>query len=1094
MSKTSFIIVAFAMMALLFVPLKSNASTPYIFQDPTLSRSEIAFEWGGNIWEVARSGGAARRLVTGFDLEGAPFFSPDGSMLAFTGNYNGNLDVYVVPSAGGEPRRLTFHPGADVAVGWTRDGKNVLFCSGRASYADENMLYTIPASGGFPKALPLGMAESGSYSPDGTHLAYVATSQWEPQWQHYRGGQTTGVWIANLADSSVVKIPRPNSNDRNPMWVGDTIYFLSDRAGPATLYAYDTSSQRVREVVRNNGGFDVLSANEGPGGIVYAQLGSLHLYDTSTGAEHAVSVTMSADMPQLASHWMKVGTEIENANISPTGVRAVFEAHGDIFTVPAQHGDIRNITQTPGSADRDPAWSPDGRWIAYFSDRSGEYALHVQDQRGLRPARVIALADPSFYYTPVWSPDSKKIAYTDKHLNLWYVDLEHSVPVRIAHAPYETFGAVSFNAQWSPDSRYVAYNAQLTNFLNAVFVYSLENARSTQVTDGMSDSRNPAFDRSGKYLYFLASTNTGLTANGLDMTSDQHPTSSDLYAAVLQSDAASPNKPESGDEPEAEQPAPSPAPAASAHPQVKDRIVRIDFEGLQQRIIALPVPAANYIGLNTGAAGDVYLLGAPLTTVDAEQPPLSVVKFDIRSRRVQMLAQGVANFALSFDGKRMLLQQGRHWSIAGSDAPPKPGEGLLATDEMELRSVPRDEWAQMYRETWRIERDFFYDKTYGGLNLAQAERRFAAFLPGLGSRDDLTFLTHQMLSYLSTGHMWVRGGTEPEMEHVNVGLLGADYAVENGRYRVAEIYNGENWNPQLQAPLTQPGVGVHVGDYLIAVNGHQLHATDNVYQAFEETAGKQTTITVAASADGAAARETTVTPLPSEHALRNLAWIEHNRREVDRLSGGKLGYVYLPDTQYGGFTNFNRYFFAQVNKQGIILDERFNHGGQVADYIIDMLGRKPMSMLVARDGKTTIDPPLAIYGPKVMIINQYAGSGGDAMPWYFRKAHIGPLVGVTTWGGLVGIGGYPRLMDGGTVMAPRIAIGGLHGQWEVEGHGIAPDIEVWQDPQLTRLGRDPQLETAVDTAMRMLREHPVPTFVAPPYPNHHEQLPPARRF
>lgn len=1089
MGKT-FVFIA-ALVALLISPIASRAQTPYIFQDPTLSRTQIAFEWGGDIWTVARSGGQAHRLVTGYDLEGAPYFSPDGSFIAFTGNYNGNLDVYVVPSSGGEPRRLTFHPGADVAVGWTPNGRDVLFRSGRASYADENMLYTVPVNGGFPKALPLAMAEEGSYSPDATHIAYVPTAQWEPQWQHYRGGQTTPVWIANLTDSSVVKIPRPNSNDRNPMWIGSNVYFLSDRDGPATLYEYNTQTHGVRQLVRN-GGFDILSANAGPGGIVYAQLGSLHVYDLSSG-DHAVPVTIAADMPQVRPHWMKVGTQIQNANISPGGVRAVFEAHGDIFTVPAEHGDIRNLTQTPGIADRDPAWSPDGRWIAYFSDRSGEYALYVKDQRGLQPARVIQLPSPSYFYTPVWSPDSKKIAYADKHGNLYYVDLAHPTPVHIARAPFETFGAAGFSVSWSPDSRWIAYNNQLQNYLNAIFVYSLDDRRSTQITDGMSDSRQPAFDKDGKYLYFLASTNTGLNSNGLDMESNQRPTSSDLYAAVLQDTTVTPLKPQTGDEPVSDEPEPSPSasPKSAAHEKPASHDVKIDFNGMLQRIVALPVPNANYVGLAAGKAGEVFLLQAPLTTVSPQQPPMSVVKFDMKSRKAMPFAQGIGGggFAISFNGSKILLDEGHTWSIVSTEAPPKPGEGALDTNSMELLSVPREEWAQMYRETWRIERDFFYDKHYGGLNLPQTEKRFAEFLPGLGSRDDLTFLTKQMLSYLSTGHMWVRGGTEPDMPRVNTGLLGADYTIANGRYRFEHIYNGENWNPQLMAPLTQPGEEVHTGEYLLAVNGRPLHAGDNLYQAFEETAGKQTIISVAANPEGKDEREVTVTPVSNEYALRNYAWIENNRREVDRLSGGKLGYVYLPDTGYGGFTNFNRYFFSQVDKQGVILDERFNHGGQVADYIIDILSRRPMSMLVPRDGQISLDPPLAIYGPKVMIINQYAGSGGDAMPWYFRKANIGPLVGVRTWGGLVGIGGYPSLMDGGSVMAPRIAIAGLHGHWEVEGHGIPPDIEVWQDPRLMREGHDPQLETAVQTAMKMLREHPLPHFTPPPYPNHHEKVP-----
>ncbi len=832
----------------------------------------------------------------------------------------------------------------------------------------------------------------------------------------------------------------------------------------------------------------MLSASAGPGAVVYAQLGSLHLYDTQSQTDREVPVTLAGDMPQVRPHWIKVGAQIQNAAISPTGVRAVFEAHGDILTVPATHGDVRNLTQTPGVEERDPSWSPDGRWIAYFSDASGEYALHIKDQRGLHAAREIRLSNsPSFYYSPVWSPDSKKIAYTDKHLHIWYVDLESPTPVLVDTAPYEEFGAKAFNAQWSPDSRWLAYNRQLDNYLNAIFVYSIEEHRTHQVTDGMSDSHNPAFDRSGRYLYFLSSTNSALSLNGLDMQSSERPVSSHVYAAVLARAAASPNKQDTGDEPVTETPSPQSSPAHKEHEPQEPRI-SIDFENILQRIVALPLPNANYIDLQSGEPGQLYAVAAPLTETEPGPPEYSVLKFMMAAHRAIPLEQGVSAFQVSFDGKKALVAKARHWFIESTEQP-KPGEGQLATDDLEVYSVPREEWAQMYRETWRIERDFFYDKNFGGLNIAQTQQRFAAFLPGLTSRSDLTVVIEQMLSYLSTGHLFVRGGTQPPMTPVNVGLLGADYAVENGRYRITKVYDGENWNPRLQAPLTQPGAEVRAGEYILAVNGRALHSSENIYQAFEETAGKQTILTVGPNADGSGSRDVTVTPVANEHALRNYAWIESNRRIVDRLSGGKLGYVYLPDTAYGGFTNFNRYFFAQVDKQGVILDERFNHGGQIADYIIDMLSRKPMGLTVPRDGRPAIDPPLAIYGPKVMIINQFSGSGGDAMPWYFRKAGLGPLVGVRTWGGLVGIGGYPPLMDGGSVTAPRIAIGGLHGKWEVEGEGIPPDIEVAQDPKAVREGHDPQLEAAVATALRLLREHPVPHFNPPAYPQHHPQIP-----
>jgi tricorn protease len=1072
--------------------VSAAADPPLLLRDPTVSRTEIAFTYGGDIWVVPRRGGEAHRVVTGYHLASAPIFSPDGTQIAFSGNYDGNVDVYVVGSNGGDPRRLTYHPGADVAVGWTPDGKRVLFRSNRASFSDPDNLYTIPASGGFPSELPLTMAETGSYSPDASHLAYVPTLQWESYWKGYRGGQTTPVLIANLADSSTVAVPRNNSNDNDPMWVGDRVYFLSDRDGPITLFAYDTRTRKVERVI-NNAGLDITSASAGPDAIAYSQFGALHLYDVASGRSEAVHVTVAADLAAVRPHWQHVGMSIVNAAISPNGVRAAFEAHGEIFTVPADHGDVRNITNTPGVEERDPAWSPDGKWIAYFADASGEYALHIRDQRGLEPARTIDLGrSPTYYFSPLWSPDSKKIAYGDKRLNLWYVELDHPTPVKVATAPYGGFAAQQFAPAWSPDSRWLAYTNQLDNFLHAIFLYSLDGRSAHRVTDGMSDAGNAVFDKNEKYLYFTASTNTALTGNGLDMQADGHVSSSSVYAAVLRRDLPSPIAPESGDEQtkadEAASPSPSPSPAAKTPP--KPTPMAIDFEGILQRIVALPVEEANYAGgIAPGKAGELYIFKAPIAQVAPGPPALDVEKFDLKTRKAKPVLSGANAVVVAADGEHLLYSAQGRWFVVSANAPVSPGAGALATQNLEAYVEPRQEWAQMYREAWRIQREYFYDPHDHGLNLTLAEKRFEPYLAGISSREDLTFLMREMLSYMSVGHMFV-SQPPPETTHVSVGLLGADYRIENGRYRIAKIYDGENWNPRVQAPLTRPGTNVKTGDYLLAVNGRSVSAAADVYSFFEETAGKQTTIRVGPNADGSGARDVVVVPVPSEARLRNLAWIEGNRRKVDQLSGGKLAYVYLPDTGNGGFTNFNRYFFSQVGKAGVIIDERFNHGGQIADYIVDLLSRKPMGMVVTREGKTTIDPPLAIYGPKVMIINQFAGSGGDALPWYFRKAGLGPLVGERTWGGLVGIGDYPTLMDGGSVTSPEGAIGGLRGQWEVEGHGVAPDIEVAQDPKAVREGHDPQLEAAVRKALQLLAAHPAPSFQQPAFPDHHPALPP----
>ncbi len=528
---------------------------PWLLQAPTISKTKIAFAYGGAIWIVSRDGGDAQRLVTGTGLLSGPVFSPDGSMIAYTGNYDGNVDVYVVSASGGEPRRLTYHPASDVAVGWTPDGKSVVFASTRLSYSRFERLFTVPVEGGFPTELPLPMGVQASYSPDGSHLAYV------PRWnrrlgaadsyiaiKHYRGGLTSPIWIANLSDSSIEKIPRENSNDFNPMWIGEKLYFLSDRNGTVGLFAYDTRAKTVSEVIKPEQGFDLKSACAGPGAIVYAQFGSLHLLDLRSGKSRRIEVSVAGDMPQVRTEFQKVEKQIRNADISPSGVRAVFEAHGEILTVPAEKGDVRNITHSPAVADRDPAWSPDGKSIAYFSDESGEYALHISDQTGMGPVKKISLGDPpSFFYSPTWSPDSKKIAYNDKRLNLWYVDLDHPAPVKIDTDLYDT-PLHEFGAQWAPDNKWLAYTKQLPNHLRAVFVYSLDDHKATQVTDGMSDALYPVFDKNGKSLYFTASTDMGLTSGWLDMTSMDHPVTRSVYVTVLRKDLPSPIAPESDDE------------------------------------------------------------------------------------------------------------------------------------------------------------------------------------------------------------------------------------------------------------------------------------------------------------------------------------------------------------------------------------------------------------------------------------------------------------------------------------------------------------------------------------------------------------------
>ena len=948
-----------------------------------------------------------------------------------------------------------------------------------------------------PVALPMG--DDASYSPDGLRLAYTPLSPAFRIWKRYRGGTSSAIWLADLADSSIEKLPRENSNDFCPMWAGDRVYFLSDRNGAMTLFYYDIKTKKVTEAVKNTG-LDYRNASLGPDGIVLERFGQLEIYDLKSGKVAPVEVHASGDLASLRPSFEKVGEQIRYAGLSPSGARAVFEARGDIFTVPAEKGDIRGITATSGVAERSPAWSPDGKEIAYFSDESGEYQLHIATQDGTASPRVFDLADKAFYYSPLWSPDGKKILFRDSNLKIGFVDLESKKVTRFDADYYHDEASELINPTWSPDSAWIVYTKLLKNRLRAVFVYSLQTGASTQLTDGLSDARYAAFDAGGKYIYFEASTNTGYQTGWLDMSSQARIVRRNAYLIVLKKDDPSPFAPESDEEKigdkdkkedkkDEKKDEKKPDAAADKKEEKKEEAkkveVRIDFDGIGQRILAMPVPERDYNGLAAGKEGIVFL--SEYVPGEGETPGSSTVyRFDMKTRKSEKFQDGVLSFDLSANGEKMLIRQRERWFIAGSAAPPKPGDGTLKTAQMEAKVEPVAEWRQMYHEVWRIERDFLYDPNAHGFNLAEGEKRYAQFLPEVGHRADLNYLFGEMLGNLVLGHTFVGGGAFPPVKSVPGGLLGADYSIENGRYRFARIYDGENWNPKLRAPLTQPGVNVKAGEYLLAVNGRDVKAGDDVFSFFESTSGKSVVLKVGPNANGDGSRDVTAVPVASERNLRYMAWVEDNRRKVEQLSNGRLGYVHLPDTGEGGFTNFNRWFFAQVGKEGMVLDERFNGGGQIADYIVDELRRPLLAYFMTRVGHDFTVPMNTIFGPKAMIINEYAGSGGDAMPWMFRKLGIGPLIGKRTWGGLVGIYDFPPLIDGGGVTAPNLAFYNTEKQWDVENHGVKPDIEVEFDPALTRQGRDPQLEKTVEVLMEKLKTATQPAFGRPPFPNYYK--------
>ena len=1073
-----------------------------LLRTPSVSSTKIAFAYANNIWTVDRAGGPALRITTFQGQTQNPHFSPDGKWLAFSAEYAGNTDVYVVSADGGEPKRLTWHPGPDLVQGWTPNGKTILFTSTRASDAPSAAprFWTVPAEGGIEEPLPLPRGYQGKYSPTGTHLAYRMNNSWDDERRNYRGGQNRPIWIVDLKSFDIVTPPWTDSKDLDPAWLGDTVYFISDRDGVQNVWSFDTKAKKLAQLTKFTD-FDVKTLDSGAGVVVFEQAGYIHELNPKTGNSHVVDITAVGDFPWMMPRWEDVTRSMTNLGISPTGKRVVVEARGEIFTIPAEKGDTRNLTHSSGSAERDPAWSPDGKFISYFSDKSGEYKLVIEEQDGITARREISLPNPTHYYTPSWSPDSKKLVYTDTNLKVWVLDIASGQAKIVGHDPWMV-PTRTVNPIWSPDSKWIAYATRLKSMYHAIMASNVETGESKQITDGLSDAVWPAFDASGKYLWFLASTDFGLKSQWLDMTSYDHNETFGLYMAILKKGEVSPLLPES-DEDAGVNTTQVPAvggnrangPATAPRPVTP---VQIDFDNLAQRILAVPgVPIRQYSQLRAGAAGTVYYLEAG---ANAEDPSYSLIRYRLSDRKAAPFASAVATYAVSADGHKLVYRAAAATGPAAArgargaapagpalflvDAdkvPPTAGTGrLTATLRMELD--PKEEFKQIFYEGWRNQRDYLYVKNTHGADWAALKESYGQMLPHVRHRADLNYLLDTMGAEIAIGHSYVRGGDIPAVPNSNAGLLGADFKIANGRYQISKIYDTESWNPELRAPLAVPGANVATGDYILAINGVELRAPDSIYRLLDGTAEHQTVLTINNQPTLDGSHQVTIVPVANEQGLRTRAWVEGNRRKVDQLSGGKLAYVYIPNTGQPGYTSFNRYYFAQQDKEGAVIDERYNGGGSAADYIIDVLQREFDGYFnnVAGDRYPFTSPSAGIWGAKVMIINEMAGSGGDLMPWMFHHRKIGTLVGKRTWGGLVHTADSPTFIDGGSMIAPRGGFFTKEGKWAVENEGQAPDIDVENWPKEVIAGHDPQLERAVTEALRMLKEKPVTRMTTEP--------------
>lgn len=1053
---------------------------------PDVSATQIAFTYANDIWLVPKAGGVAQRLSTPKGEESFARFSPDGRELAFSGNYDGNLDVYVLPVAGGLPTRVTHHPMVDRLVNWTPDGQRLLFASGMQSGKDRfNKLFTVAKEGGLPEALPLPYAEFGALSPDGKVLAYQPLTTDFRTWKRYRGGMASEIWFYDLEKKTASRLPgEGGSNDSMPMWHGGKLYFLSDRDSlkRANIWSYDLATRAFRQITFFKE-YDIHFPAIGPSDLVFEAAGRLHRLELPSEKLVEVKVEVVTDRASLKPREENASKLLRHPDLSTQGKRVVFEARGELFSVPAEKGYILNLTHTPGIAERHPALSPDGKLVAYFSDRSGEYELCVRPADGSGAERQVTHLGPGFRHRIFWSPDGKRVVFADQAMRINLCDLDTG-QVKVMDKGLFLFNdpLEEFRASWSPDSRWVAYPRDHINRNTVVVLYDTQTGQRHDVTSPFYNASDPTFDPDGNFLFLTTGQQFSPTYSDLD-NSWVYAASTRLAALPLRKDGASPlaprndgdaakegkdegkketDKKEGGDKKDAPKP------------------VAIDLAGMEARMVLLP-PAAGYYSDVTAVKGKLaYRRAAHLNPTGETKATLYT--YDLEEREEKAVLADLDGAQVSRDGLKVLVNRKQDYALIELK-PDQKFEKKLPTGELPMTVEPQAEWQQIFNDAWRLERDMFYDPGMHGVDWKAMRARYDKLLKDCVTREDVNFVLGELIGELNASHAYRGGGDQEQPARLGVGLLGADYALENGAYRIKTILRGADWDAQVKSPLAQPGLKVKEGDYLLAVNRIPLDGRKDPWAGFQGLAGKTVLLTVNDKPSLEGARDVLVDTLASEYQLRYQAWIEANRRYVEKASQGRIGYIYVPDTGLGGQTDLVRQFRGQWTKEGLIIDERFNSGGQIPDRFIELLSRKTLNYWGVRDGKDWQWPMVAHDGPKAMLINGWSGSGGDLFPLYFKQAGLGPLIGRRTWGGLIGISGAPALVDGGNVTVPTFGIYSKAGQWIVEGHGVEPDIEVIDDPALLAQGRDPQLERAIQEVEAALKKNPPTPTPKPAYPN-----------
>jgi tricorn protease len=1042
---------------------------------PDIHGDRVVFTYAGDLWLAPAAGGAATRLTAHPGLELFAKFSPDGRSIAFTGQYDGDEQVYVVPAAGGVPKQLTFYPARgplnprwgydNQVVNWTPDGTAVLFRALRDAWGlADSRLYTVPAAGGLGQPLPMPISGAGDLAPDGKRIVYTPNARDFRTWKRYQGGWQQDLWLFDLASHDSRKLTDHPRSDRDPMWIGETIYFSSDRTGTLNLYAQNLAGGAARQLTQSRQWDVRWPSSDNQGRIVYEQNGELVVFDVASGESRPISIAVPTDGLYNRPSQVSAAGQIEDAALSPKGERALFVARGDVFSVPIEKGVARNLTRSSNAHDKWARWSPDGRKVALISDRSGEDEVWLVNQDGSGQPEQLTQGGKAMRYAPDWAPDGKRLAFSDKDGRIWVLTLDGKKLVEVADDP---LGHIR-DATWSSCGGHLAFSKNDPNGLRSIWIWSAADGKTRRVTGELFHEVEPVWDPKGNYLYYISGRSYAPQFDNHDfnwaVARDEG-----IFALALRRDVPHPFPPES-DEVTLE--------GEKKDDNKKDAkkpggYISIDFDGLAERVARVPVPFEDYNGLYA-VEGKLLYTRLPAFYLGRESEPQLLQVFNFEDRKETTLAEKVDNYAISADGKKVLVSQENQWNLYEIDKG-KDSKKTVSTAGLVVDRVPAEEWAQIFDEVWRRYRDFFYVENMHGYDWEALGRQYRPLLAHVGHRSDLNYVIGEMIAELNVSHTYVEGGDFGLPERPKVALPGARFELDAaaGRYRIAKIFRGHNEEDTYRAPLTEIGVDAREGDYVLAIDGVELAAADNPYRLLRHKADRPVRLTLNDKPAAAGAREVTFRPLASEEDLLYFDWVEGNRRRVDRMSGGRIGYLHLPDMGEGGMREFIKWYFGQTTKEGLVVDVRDNGGGFISQTLLERLGRKVLSLDFGRIAEVAQTyPQIAFYGHMACVIDEGSGSDGDIFPAMFRQAGMGPLIGKRTWGGVVGISGRGPLIDGGRIYVPEAGSASVAGEWIIEGHGVDPDIEVENDPKSLLAGRDPQLERAVEEVLKKMEAEP----------------------